>query len=525
MAWHSSGNTNEELVDNLVENNQISSTCVVDAFRSVDRIHFVPKGAEEYAYHDSPLKEGNVHISAPHIYCTVVEALDLEQNSNLSFLNIGSGTGYLSCIVGHILGASSLSYGVELHDDVLQHSKAAINAWKDAREDTSNDPPFDFFHGNGFHISSQEGESRVGYDRIYVGAQISIELEKIKKLLAPGGILVAPVNESLMKVIRMDVEKMSTNDSSLSPLTLSTEYVSNEITGVHFAPLQRRPKIDIVIPAKKWSPSLHSSYPQSFQDSVKEILLCSRTPYNVPEKRVPVNMSATLPRDIWVHIFSFANRNWFNKEIGELPILRRSLRYEQNAAAEANLELAQLQARNALLEREREICMNMMRRWRTQMQYSLQQRESYATRQPQSSSMEEDPLLLSAQSLLNETNAIISTYRIRPQGMDVDHMDDDDDDDDDEDNDDDDDDDNERGMMDLDSQSGEHQVEESDEDNDDNDNRRHSFDMIDAEEREHDHERQHEEVVRHHLNPVTAIIHSIVERPQIRSVSITNEDL
>eukprot|EP01083_Nonionella_stella_P056588 148913_1 len=238
-------------------------------------------------------------------------------------------------------------------------------------------------------------------------------------------------------------------------------------------------------------------------------------------------MSATLPRDIWVHIFSFANRNWFKKEVGELSILRRSLRYEQNAAAEAKLELAQLQARNALLEREREICMNMMRRWRTQMRYSLQQRESYATRQPQSSSMEEDPLLLSAQSLLNETNAIISTYRIRPQGMDVDHEDDDDDDDDEDDDDDDNeyDDDDEHGMMDLDSQSGEHRVEESDDDNDDNDNRRHSFDMMDAEEREHDHERQHDEVVHHHLNAVTAIAHPIVERPQVRSVSITNEDL
>lgn len=227
-----------------------------------------------------------------------MEALDLEQNSNLSFLNIGSGTGYLSCIVGHILGSSSLSYGVELHDDVLQHSKAAINAWKDARENTSNDPPFDFFHGNGFHISSQEGQSRLGYDRIYVGAQLSgrIQFEKIKNLLAPGGILVAPVNESLIKV-------------SLSPTT--SEYITTEITGVHFAPLQKRPKIDIVIPAKTWSPSLHSSYPQSFQDSIKEVLLCSRTPYiqHMPKETVLVNMSATLPRDIWVHIFSFANRN------------------------------------------------------------------------------------------------------------------------------------------------------------------------------------------------------------------------
>ena len=50
------------------------------------------------AHSDQPIKDGNIPISAPHIYGSVVEALDLPENSSISFLNVGSGTGYLTCI-------------------------------------------------------------------------------------------------------------------------------------------------------------------------------------------------------------------------------------------------------------------------------------------------------------------------------------------------------------------------------------------------------------------------------------------
>lgn len=62
------------------------------------------------AHADQPIKDDNIHISAPHIYGAVMEALELPKDSSLTFLNAGSGTGYLTCIAASILGPRSSHY-------------------------------------------------------------------------------------------------------------------------------------------------------------------------------------------------------------------------------------------------------------------------------------------------------------------------------------------------------------------------------------------------------------------------------
>jgi protein-L-isoaspartate O-methyltransferase len=144
------------------------------------------------------LKEGNVHISAPHIYGSVLEALELSPNAPLSFLNIGSGTGYLTCIVAEILGPTSTHYGVEVHADVLEHSRSAIEEWKASRASSQEMPPIELIHGNGLQIDGTLGQCRVGLDRIYIGAAVEKhDLCQLASLLKPGGILVGPGKDTL----------------------------------------------------------------------------------------------------------------------------------------------------------------------------------------------------------------------------------------------------------------------------------------------------------------------------------------
>ena len=125
------------------------------------------------------------------MYGCIVEALDVTSNSSLSFLNIGSGTGYLSSIIAQILGPTGVCYGVDIHMDVIEHCMSAMARWKaDIKPDL---PHMEFLHGNGLHIDASKGEGLVGFDRIYVGASVEKRsLNQLAEMLRTGGILVAP---------------------------------------------------------------------------------------------------------------------------------------------------------------------------------------------------------------------------------------------------------------------------------------------------------------------------------------------
>lgn len=101
----SAGRDNDELIDNLVEAGFIKSPLIERAFRAVDRGIFYLESAKDAAYRDLAWRDGHFHISAPCIYTKVMDALDLKPNQY--FLNIGSGTGYFSSMVGLILGLKS----------------------------------------------------------------------------------------------------------------------------------------------------------------------------------------------------------------------------------------------------------------------------------------------------------------------------------------------------------------------------------------------------------------------------------
>ena len=158
---------------------------------------FVPKHQNQVslAHADQPLRDELVHISAPHIYGTALEALELEPQSAQSFLNLGSGTGYLSCMVANILGPHAVHVAVEVHASTILHAQESMAQWQAANQDSSvaQLPPLEWIHGNALEIDTQHGEAVTGFERIYVGATVPRrKLQKIAQLLRPGGILVGP---------------------------------------------------------------------------------------------------------------------------------------------------------------------------------------------------------------------------------------------------------------------------------------------------------------------------------------------
>ena len=177
-------------------------------------------------------------------------------------------------------------------------------------------PVMHFFHANGLDIKGDEGESLSGFDRIYAGAGITTEQhKKIRQLLSPGGVLVAPVGDELLKVVRIRSKSRSTSGNDNDIIDDEEEndcnFTTETILGVTFASLLKYPKIPTVIPATQWDISNHRFYPDSFQKATKALLLCRNSNVVQPIQRRPndeKNVAATLPKEVWLHILSFTTR-------------------------------------------------------------------------------------------------------------------------------------------------------------------------------------------------------------------------
>ncbi|KAL7534664.1 hypothetical protein ACHAXR_006022 [Thalassiosira sp. AJA248-18] len=428
MAWRSSGTNNTEMVDKLKRFGVITSDHVEEGFREVDRKFFVPRGNESMAHSDQPLKEGNVHISAPHIYGSAIQALDLVPNSSISFLNVGSGTGYISCIAAEILGPNSLNYGVELHDDVIEHCKASIDKWKtNTVEERDGISTFHFMDstadiqiikGNGLNILKTKGESVVGFDRIYIGAAVDKEdLANITKLLSPGGILVGPVDDELVKVVRVgnisfELEDDQAEDDNLPGL--DEEFTSQILSGVRFAPLAMSPVVNTIIPAKVWNPLIQCGYPTEFQRASMQLLMCSNSEIIQPLPPVPIqegrfNAAAMLPKSIWLEILSYTHRKWFVPEQNETDYLKRRLREEKAKTAKAEKARREAEERCLAAERERAVYRLLSRRWQARLNLLLSQqdRQDENARQQDEAAEEVSDLLDLAGGAQNNDNAAV----------------------------------------------------------------------------------------------------------------------
>ena len=92
-------------------------------------------------------------------------SLNSSFSPGLSFLNIGSGTGYFSCAAGYILQAQGINHGIELHEDLVQFAEERVQEYLQFCPVIAQDicqPKF--LAGNCFRLDP----SLCSYDRVYL---------------------------------------------------------------------------------------------------------------------------------------------------------------------------------------------------------------------------------------------------------------------------------------------------------------------------------------------------------------------
>lgn len=233
----------------LKKRGAIESAEVAEAFCRVDRSAFVPTSSEHCAWEDAPLRAWDddaqcvVHLSAPSIYATALEALDLKNSESgaLSFLNIGSGAGYLSALAATILGPNSVHHCVEISRPLVARCRATFEraSAREHRDDFGAVPELRHVKVHVASCFDLKLAECMSFDRIYVGAGArASDARFLSKLLKPGGVIVGPFERDAERARSysfgaQSLLRATRNDSDAS-------FHVDELMAVQFAPLSRR---------------------------------------------------------------------------------------------------------------------------------------------------------------------------------------------------------------------------------------------------------------------------------------------
>jgi protein-L-isoaspartate(D-aspartate) O-methyltransferase len=179
-------------VDDQLVRRGITDRRVLAAMREVPRERFVPESAREHAYDDVALElEHGQTISQPFVVALICQSLAL--NGDERVLDVGTGSGYQAAVLD------------ELADEVLTIERIPELAERARANLAAAGRELEVIVGDG----SLGAPARAPFDAIAVAAA-ALELPAaLIDQLAPGGRLVLPLGDRLVRVSGGRVEQLA----------------------------------------------------------------------------------------------------------------------------------------------------------------------------------------------------------------------------------------------------------------------------------------------------------------------------
>ncbi|PIZ57245.1 protein-L-isoaspartate O-methyltransferase [bacterium (Candidatus Torokbacteria) CG_4_10_14_0_2_um_filter_35_8] len=180
--------TYQGLIKNLVREGYLKSTEVIEAFKKIDRAHFLPDKYKDRAGEDYPLPIGFGQTnSQPRTVAFMLELLDAKKGYKV--LDIGSGSGWTSALLSYIVGDRGQVFGIEIIPELKEFGeknieKLGIKNVLILQKDGS------------------KGLEKAPFDRILVSAAARKAPKNLKKQLKIGGILVIPVGDFSQSIVK-----------------------------------------------------------------------------------------------------------------------------------------------------------------------------------------------------------------------------------------------------------------------------------------------------------------------------------
>lgn len=188
----------DQLNEHLDKNSDVfRNGGVRGAFEAVDRADFLTEDYLPEAYEDYAVPAGHgQNVSKPTVAAFMLELLDAHEGD--SVLEVGSGSGWVTALLSHIVGKGGTVHAVEIVPELVERAKENLSK-------------YDYPQATVEHAGTALGSVEHGpYDRILVTADSGEIPQELVAQLKEGGLLVLPVDGSIVKVEKKNGRSVET---------------------------------------------------------------------------------------------------------------------------------------------------------------------------------------------------------------------------------------------------------------------------------------------------------------------------
>jgi protein-L-isoaspartate(D-aspartate) O-methyltransferase len=180
------------LIENLISEGWLKTPRIIEAFKKIKRIDFLPEELKDLAELNEALPIGyGQTISQPLVVAFMLELLQPREGEKI--LDIGSGSGWTSALLAEIVGEKGKVIAMEIVPELVEFGKNNVKKYNFIEKKI-----VEFVLGDG----SKGYPKEAPFNKILVSAAAKKCCESWKEQLKVGGRIVTPISNSIWLFIK-----------------------------------------------------------------------------------------------------------------------------------------------------------------------------------------------------------------------------------------------------------------------------------------------------------------------------------
>ena len=177
------------LIDSLIEQGWLKTPRIIEAFRKIKRVDFLPEDMKDLAELNEALPIGfGQTISQPLVVAFMLEQLIPEEGERV--LDVGAGSGWTSALLGEIVGSEGKVIAIDIVPELVEFGKRNVAKYNFIKKGI-----VEFICADG----SKGYKKELPFDKILVSATAQEVSLAWREQLKVGGRIVTPIGSSIWR--------------------------------------------------------------------------------------------------------------------------------------------------------------------------------------------------------------------------------------------------------------------------------------------------------------------------------------